>query len=301
MGEMQVMLKVASRDIPFIRDYTFPQAVSSDDLGVSLEQYAREARLTHGSRIGTAGARLMPKFLYERMQKVFAGSYVEDRDDLLIRMRRHKSDVEKAIMAEGLQKTQQAFRRVLQETVPGGTRGDFIAKLEYQLRMAGCQDVDILVGSSGSRSLGMAGNQLLNREELIRAYLAVQYLGYWVETGQTFSLDHSRSEHRESYRKVYNTLQESLEKVRPGARARDVVPTPEFSKYGWGQGMGTDREESPFLTDTSEELAESDVMSLRVSSSPNAREEIFLAQMTVVTEDGYRLLGERLSPDLLVV
>ena len=128
VGEMQVMLKVASRDIFFIRDYTLPQAVSSDDLGVSLEQYARQARLARGSRIGTAGARLMPKFLYDLMHSAFTGSHIEERDDLLVRMRRHKSEVERAIMAEGLQKAQRALWRVRDEAAPGTTTNDFLSQ-----------------------------------------------------------------------------------------------------------------------------------------------------------------------------
>jgi hypothetical protein len=167
--------------------------------------------------------------------------------------------------------------------------------------MAGCQDIDILIGGSGSSSLGIGGSQTLNRGDLISVYIAVQYLGYWVEMGQTFALGQSNSVLREAYRKAYNTLQESLERVRPGARAKEVLPAREFTKYGPGQGMGTDREESPLLLKVGEELAENDILALRVSISSTALEEIFLTQMVVVTEDEYSLLGEQLPPELVVV
>lgn len=299
-GEMQMMIKVSSRDMAFIRDYTFPQAVSAEDLGVSLEQHVREAHLIHGSSIGTVGARLMPKLLYERMHMTFADCRIKDCDDLLIRMRRHKSGVEKSIMSEGLRRAQQAFCQVRDETTVG-TQSDFVARLDYQLRMAGCQDVDILIGGSRNSSLGIGGRQLLDRGDLISVYFAVQYLGYWVETGQTFALGESNSMLRDGYQKAYDALIECLESVQPGAKVRDIVMAQEFTKYGPGQGMGTDREERPFLLEANEELAESDVLTARVSLSPTALEEIFLAQLFVVTENGYSLLGEQLSPELLVV
>lgn len=299
-GEMQIMIKVSSRDMAFIRDYTFPQAFATDDLGASLAQYAREAHLACGNSVGTVGARLMPRFLYERMRTIFTDSSITDCDDLLIRMRRRKSDVEKAIMSEGLQKAQQAFCQVRDET-KGGQQRDFVARLDYQLRMAGCQDIDILIGGSGSTSLGIGGNQPLERGDVLSVYFAVQYLGYWTEMGETFVLGRSSRGLRDGYLKAYDALQGTMAKVRPGAKASDVLASLNFAKYGAGQGMGTDREELPFLLEADEELAESDVLAMRVAISPTTLEEIFLAQMIVVTEDGYSLLGEPLPPELCTV
>jgi Xaa-Pro aminopeptidase len=293
-GEMQLMIKTSSRDILWIKDYTFPNVVSSSDLAASLEAYVKGNLSTNGRRIGFVGARLiMPYYLYDGIKKIFTGSQVENCDDLLFELRRRKSSVERAIMNEGLQKLERQLRQVLKELTTDTMQNNFMARLEYRLRLEGCQDVDILIKGSGST--------LLKEGDLVSCYVAVQYLGYWTEKSLSFVMGRSSDEYRKSYQNAYESLQQTLEKVKPGVWAKGLAPGLEFGKYGWGQGMGTDREEAPFFSKGDEELREGDVLSLRVSVSPNKTGDIFLTQMVTVAKAGYQMLGEPAPPELLVV
>ena len=76
------MIKISSRDILWVRDYTFPHAVSSSDLAASLDKYVKGNLSTSGRRIGFVGARLMPYYLYDGIKRTFVGSQVENCDDL---------------------------------------------------------------------------------------------------------------------------------------------------------------------------------------------------------------------------
>ena len=292
-GEMQIMIKVSSRDILWVRDYTFPHAVSSSDLAASLDKYVKANLPSSGRRIGFVGARLMPYYLYNGIKKSFAGSHVENCDDLLFELRRRKSSVEQAIMNEGLQKLESQLRQVLKELTTDTMQNNFAARLDYRLRLERCQDIDILIKGSGST--------LLKDGDLVSCYVAVQYLGYWTEKSLSFVMGRSSDEYGKSYQNAYESLQQTLEKVKPGVRAKSIAPGLEFAKYGWGQGMGTDREEAPFLAKEDEELREGDVLSLRVSVSLNKTGDIFLTQMVTVTKAGYQLVGEPTPPELLVV
>ena len=211
----------------------------------------------------------------------------------LVGMRRRKSSVEQAIMNEGLQKLESQLRQVLKELTTGTKQNDFLARLDYRLRLEGCQDVDILIRDSGST--------LLKEGDLVSCYVAAQYLGYWTEKSVSFVMGRSSDEYSKSYQNAYESLQQTLEKVKPGVWAKSIAPGLEFAKYGWGQGMGTDREEAPFLAKGDEELREGDVLSLRVSVSLNKTWRYFLDANGYGSKSWVSLLGEPAPPELLVV
>jgi Xaa-Pro aminopeptidase len=135
--------------------------------------------------------------------------------------------------------------------------------------------------------------------------------GYWTDFGRTVAIGKAAKEQKRDYSIAYNATQAALQAVRPGVPVSeirlaadavlDAEGIPMYPRARIGHGIGLDITEPPSILEVENELLEPGMV---LAIEPRIDREYGHFQTEenfVVTEQGFELLSQPQSPELLEV
>ena len=177
-----------SRNIPRVRLFTACDLEDARDFFYGACKQARE--IAGGGTIGLVGGETLSAELYRKMQEVFSGAAVSDvsTDFYALMAVKDKSGLEAE--AQALKRARKGLDILNENLKPGKDIWRLYAQVDYQLRLAGCECTNILLGcaAGGKVRPGYPARESLRPGDLLVAYIAVRYARHWGVVGRTFSI-----------------------------------------------------------------------------------------------------------------
>ena len=254
-GPLALLLNIGSRDVPFAKTLTWVEDVrASNFVGGDGAALLKEKGLAQ-SKIGLMDSgRGFPLPQLEELKGALPDVEWKINHALFQSMRLKKSDRE----IGALRGAGHALAEICDDArafiKPGRKEYEVVADIDRLARDKGVEDIRILAGERrlqppGSKMTASVGNHWA-------AHFAIQHDRYWVEAGRTYILSGS-SKLQNAYEKAQEVVAQMAAQLKPGNAVAAVDETArkqlgEFhaaaSVYGFGNGIGLDQWEAPFLS-----------------------------------------------------
>jgi Xaa-Pro aminopeptidase len=301
----------------------------ANDAGPLIERI-KELRLERGT-IGL-GDRQMPLGLYQQLQKALPEAKLVDVSDVFANVRTIKSDEEVALVEQANRVFDAGVQSMYERVRPGMTGAQAIQHAIQGMWAAG-GDLDSTIGFNfgpvpkQNPVLGdLCLSKTINWGEIGTLTAHAEYSHYAGHTDQEISFGEPSQLHRDMFAAVLQVRDAVLKAVKPGATQRDLVET--YRKAAQETGFkssphsqihqyGIDVPEFPGAAFRVEDpagpggarlgsagnytLAAGMIYSISPTLvAPNGEDTLLGGTSLVITEDGYRELGDR-KVEMLVV
>lgn len=221
--------------------------------------------------------------------------------DLVLEMRRKKSQREISLMAKAQAITEKVFNEVLKMIRPGVREKDLALEIEFWFRKYGESAFPVIVasGENGAKPHGRASERRIRSGDGITFDMGCRYQGYASDMTRTVFLGRVDKEMKRVYESVLVAQNEALAIIRPGVpcklvdlAARDHLNSCGLGRYfghSLGHGVGLDVHEQPSLARTSKQiLEEGDVVTVEPGVYLPDKGGVRIEDMVLVTRSGYR-------------
>ncbi|MBX5467478.1 MAG: Xaa-Pro peptidase family protein [Firmicutes bacterium] len=199
-------------------------------------------RLSEGGRpqkLGLAHRELMPRVLYQAVQKALPHAEVVSATRLMDRVRMVKSAWELEQMRRAGTVADAGWRAFVEAVRPGVREYEVVAAVESVLKRLGAGDNFMLIASGKEEVMGMTppGNRALERGDMVRTELTPALNGYFTQICRTVVVGVPNDRQQRSHALFREALEAGLAAVRAGVTA-DAIARAEndvFRKYDLGQ------------------------------------------------------------------
>jgi Xaa-Pro dipeptidase len=185
-------------------------------------------------RLSAAPRRFLPKWLADR-ERSFA---LEDGTALVDKLLMHKLPAEIDAIRHAAQIADDAYTVFRQAVKVGRPQYELVADVEAYLRVRGCPDNFMIIGSGGRDVLGMTppSDRRIAPGDLVTTELTPCVEGYYVQICRTVVVGKATDAHRRAFDLYREALEAGVAAVKPGATAADVARAENdvFRKYGLG-------------------------------------------------------------------
>jgi Xaa-Pro aminopeptidase len=288
----------------------------ANDLTPLIERI-QELRLDNGT-LGLAN-RDMPVAAYQQLQRVLPGARLVDVSDLFANVRTLKSDAEVALIEQANRAFDAGIRRLYERVRPATTGAEAVREAIQGMWSAG-GDVDSTIGFTFGRvpkQNPILAELCLTRQiawgDIGTLTAHAHHAGYGGHSDQEVSFGEPSPLHREMFQAVLHVRNAVLKEVKPGVTQQDLIETYRAATHKTGfrssphsqiHQYGIDVPEFPgpaFGTRANFTLAAGMIYSISPTVvAPNGEDTLLGGTSLVVTDSGYRELGER-KVELLVV
>lgn len=234
------------------------------------------------------------------------GAEVIDGNDLLMELRKRKSDNEIACLKEAARIGDAAYKALMTAAKVGRTENDLAAAAHEAAYREGAEFVPFCLVSSGHRVntiIGRATNKVIEDGDMVMAALAVQYQGYVTTINFPFVVGKMSSEQKAFIDLLVEAEEIALSHLKAGNVQGELVKAvkryfaehhvSQYDLYPPMHGCGVAEAESPYPNESTTSVftagmtVNTDVSLFGHPAGSNRVEESLL-----VTEDGY----ESMSP-----
>jgi Xaa-Pro aminopeptidase len=299
-GDVELLLDSATdaeraeQEVPDIKVSFTPNIASA--AGARLNRVAN-------SRIAAAPRKFLPRWLADPSRNFKLEDATAIVDGLLMR----KSSGEVAAVRRAAQIADEAYGEFIRAVRPGRKQFEIVADIEAHLRLRGCPDNFMIIGSGGKDVFGMAppSERRIAPGDLVTTELTPAVQGYFAQICRTLVVGKATETQRRAFAVYVEALEAGIATVRPGVRAADVARAENdvFRKHGLGEyttsqwtrvrghGMGMFADSKPHILEDVETVLEPG-MTLIVHPNtyhPDAG-YIVLGDAILVTENGVEVL-----------
>jgi Xaa-Pro aminopeptidase len=291
-GPLALLLNIGSRDVPFAKTLTWVEDVrASNFVGRDGAALLKEKGLAQG-KIGLMDSgRGFPLPQLEEMKAALPGVEWKIDPTRFQSMRLKKSDRELAALRGAGRALTEICDGAKTFIKPGRKEYQIVADIDRLARDKGVEDIRILAGEKrlqppGAKMTATLGNHWA-------AHFAIQHDRYWLEAGRTYILS-GDSKLQNTYEKAQEVVAQMAARLKPGNSVAAVDETArrqlgEFyaaaSVYGFGNGIGLDQWEAPFLSD-----GEARQMGQKFDASASLQQDMILTLRVVLETEGKLML-----------
>jgi Xaa-Pro aminopeptidase len=255
-GAISLLLNIGSRDVPFAQTLTWVKDVrASNQLGADTAKLLRDKGL-ESARVGLVDSgRGLPLPHVEMMKAALPAMQWLPCDALIAPFREKKSPLELAAMRAAGRVLKQICEESSSVVTPGKKEYELIAAIDRLTRNKGAEDIRILAGRKrlNPPSLKLSAN--IGSHWAV--YVAVQHERYWAEAGRTFILAED-GKAQAAYQKAQEIVAAMASQLKPGTPTTAIDATARqalgeryatTALYGFGNGIGLNQWEAPFLNE----------------------------------------------------
>ncbi len=274
------------------------KSIASEELGYTVTELIRE---NHEKKLILEGD--VPYYVYHALEENGIRS-VAIRDGVIEHFRETKDDWEIAQLAEASRITDLAFSKILGDLKPGVTELEVAAKLEYYMRLEGCEEFNKTIVASGVNSAKphhWPTKKPLEKGDFVTMDYGCTVNGYHSDLTRTVVLGRANEKQKAIYETVLKAQQTATRALAAGKisgamdqLARDVIDGTEFRGsflHNLGHGIGLDIHEGIGLVQGSEAVLKQGMV---VSIEPGIYLQGFggvrIEDIAVVEQDGCRVL-----------
>ena len=277
----------------------YPMAVYTS-FGDLAEELRKKGAL---ERLGIAGMNDMSAALLKNLSNAF-GCELVDSGDILINLRKVKSETEIACLKEAARIAQTGFLAMMEADLIGKSERYAAGIAEGAARKAGAETITFTVFGSGERSakiVGRAEDKLIEDGDMIMCALAVQYEGYVATCELPYAVGNCSPETEHVIDVLIHASAAGLPYLKAGQPMKNFVRAvrdcfreaglSEYDIYPPLHGIGCAEAESPYPDENTEEVFQAgmtcntDISLFGLKGGSNRIEEAF-----VITEDGAKSL-----------
>jgi Xaa-Pro dipeptidase len=186
-------------------------------------------------RIAAAPRRFLPRILLDPARTFSLSDATGLVDTLLMR----KSEAEIAAVRRAAQIADEAYAEFLKAVRPGRRQYEIVADIEAHLRLRGCPDNFMIIGSGGKDVLGMTppSERRIAAGDLVTTELTPAVQGYFAQICRTLVVGKANDAQRRAFAVFVEALEAGIAAVKPGVRAADVARAENdvFRKHGLGE------------------------------------------------------------------
>jgi Xaa-Pro aminopeptidase len=212
-----------------------------------------------GKKLGVAGIWDISAPVMERIKNAVVGLQISDAAPLLARQRIIKSPAEIECLKKAGFMACEAYKKLLEYSVPGNTERMAAGAAEGAARMAGAEDINFTVFGSGKRAetiIGRAEEKIIEDGDMIMAAIAVQYEGYVATAEYPFVAGKASDKQKRFLEALFEAAQVQLNYFKAGVTAGDMVRAvkelfkrrglEKYDVYPPMHGIGLAEAESPY-------------------------------------------------------
>ncbi len=238
---------------------------------------------------------------------------LQNTANLVEALRIIKTEEELVQMREAAKIAEKAFQHILGVIKPGVTEREISAELIFKLQKLGASGSsnDPIVASGWRSALphGRATDKVIENGDMLTLDYGAVYNGYLSDMTRTVAIGEPPSELKKIYEVVFETLEYSKEKARPGLSvkefdqlARDYIEKHGYGKYfihGIGHGLGLELHEAPTVA-ANERLEENMVFTVEPGIYISGLGGVRLEDDVVIKKDGVEILTPS-SKELIIL
>jgi Xaa-Pro aminopeptidase len=191
-------------------------------------------------RLGIVGYPITTVPVYEGMRAAMAGGEIVRADDILIDLRKVKSENELALLREAFRISEQAVEAVLRDIRPGMAEVQVVGIAQEAIYRLGAEyeghPLYVLSGRNSANAIGRPTHKKLEEGEIIQLNIGARLGGYSSSVGRPIVLGGMSDEVRDFLQIGLDAANKTIDIMRAGVPARDVALT--VQEYITGRGYG---------------------------------------------------------------
>ncbi len=217
-------------------------------------------------KLGIAGYPVATMPVYTALQEAMAGGELVRADDILIEMRKVKSENELELMRQSFRISEKAIEAVLNNIKPGMREVEVVGFAQEAIYRHGAEyeghPMYLLSGPNSANAIGRPGLRKLVPGEIVQLNIGARVAGYASSVGRPICLGHMPDDIRDFLQMGLDAENRTMEIMRAGVVARDVASQiAEFiTQRGYGDailygpchGVGLMECEHPWMETTSD-------------------------------------------------
>lgn len=309
-GSFSIIL-VTHNDVKFLTDGRYTEQ-AENQAGVKpllfktklSEELPNIIDLPKGAKIGFESSTVSSN-IYINILKKLEDYEFTPAEDLIMEMRRTKSDEE----VEFIKKANIIAEKALQETLDsfyiGMTEKEFAAKLEYNMKIFGADtyafETIVASGHRGALPHGIASEKKIEKGELIVIDFGAYANGYNSDITRTVAVEGISEKQKELYELVLKAQKTAIEAAKPGMKysdldkvARDIITEGGYGEYfthSLGHGLGLEVHENPRVSKLSDVISKpGDIITIEPGIYIPGEFGIRIEDDVLITENGHTVL-----------
>lgn len=191
-------------------------------------------------RLGIVGYPITSVPVWESIREAMKGGEIVRADDIIIEMRKVKSENEIALLRQAFCISELAMAAVLEQIKPGMTERQVVGIAQESMYRNGAEyeghPLYVLSGRNSANAIGRPTNKVLREGEVIQLSLGARFGGYSSSVGRPVVLGHMPHDVRELLQIGLDAENKTMEIMRAGVRAAEVART--IQEYVTGRGYG---------------------------------------------------------------
>lgn len=192
-------------------------------------------------RLGIVGYPVTVAPVYEALRETMAGGEMLRADDILIELRKVKSEHELALMRQAFRIAEKAMEAVLNNIKPGMREVEVVGVAQEAIYRNGAEyeghPMYVLSGRNSANAIGRPTDKKLEQGEIIQLNIGARVSGYSSSVGRPIVLGRMTDEQRKFLQMGLDAAHKTMEIMRAGVPARDVALT--VQELIRGRGYGT--------------------------------------------------------------
>lgn len=194
-------------------------------------------------KLGIAGYPVATMPVYTALQEAMAGGELVRADDILIEMRKVKSENELELMRQSFRIAEKAIEAVLNNIKPGMREVEVLGFAQEAIYRHGAEyeghPMYLLSGPNSANAIGRPGQRKLVPGEIVQLNIGARVAGYASSVGRPICLGHMPDDIRDFLQMGLDAENRTMEIMRAGVAARDVaLQIAEFiTQRGYGHAI----------------------------------------------------------------
>jgi Xaa-Pro aminopeptidase len=223
-------------------------------------------------RLGTVGYPITTIPVWEALRQTMAGGEMVRADDIVIDMRKVKSENELTLLRQAFRIAEQAVEAILDEIKPGMTELQVVGIAQEAIYRNGGEyeghPLYVLSGRNSANAIGRPTHKLLREGEIIQLNVGARCGGYSSSVGRPILLGHMPDDVRGLLQVGLDAANKTMEILRAGVEARWVAETIQdlIASRGYGDtilygpchGLGLMECEHPWIETNSDYVLQED-------------------------------------------
>jgi Xaa-Pro aminopeptidase len=194
-------------------------------------------------RLGVVGYPITSVPVWEGLQEAMKGGEVVRADDIVVEMRKAKSENELALLRRAFQISELAVAAVLEQIHPGMTETQVVGIAQETMYRNGAEyeghPLYVLSGRNSANAIGRPTNKLLREGEVVQLNFGARFGGYSSSVGRPVVLGHLKDDVRGLLQVGLDAANKTMEIMRAGVEASWVARTVQeyVSERGYGDNL----------------------------------------------------------------
>ena len=212
-------------------------------------------------RVGVTDWNIFPQPIFEDLEAAAPDAEFVDAEDVLLRVKCIKSEVEIPYILETYRITELAMKTALEAVEPGKREWELEAVARSTMVLAGAEGTPypawVCSGPNSPLSLCRSSDRAIERNEMVQFTFGAKYMGYCGNMCRPFSIGEPPAAARKLMDVALEAMNYAIDTIRPGVRASDVFEGyhgilarygfEEFTLYGPAHGTGSSEVEGLWL------------------------------------------------------